>query len=256
MRPTDDSAAGAPYHTVDISPARQIVVTFLDLSSWGHTIFGFLEVDVTAPRRCLEEHEARTGERLSFTAYLIFCLAQAVDADKTVQAYRQGRKKLFLFEDVDVGTMVEHRFPESGSGDQQPRENRAPIGHVIRRANRKTFLEIHREIRDLQARPPERKEMPPWMRMVLAAPGPLQKLLVRFVQSGMRRDPARKWVPMAGSVGVTAVGMFGSGGGWGLGPSDGHTLTMVVGGIARKPAVIPGSDRTARVREPHPGLRS
>ena len=39
MRPTDDSAAGAPYHTVDISPARQIVVTFLDLSSWGHTIF-------------------------------------------------------------------------------------------------------------------------------------------------------------------------------------------------------------------------
>jgi pyruvate/2-oxoglutarate dehydrogenase complex dihydrolipoamide acyltransferase (E2) component len=43
---------------------------------------------------------------------------------------------------------------------------------------------------------------------------------------------------MAGTVGVSAVGMFGSGSGWGLAAPDGHTLCLIVGGIARKPAVV------------------
>jgi pyruvate/2-oxoglutarate dehydrogenase complex dihydrolipoamide acyltransferase (E2) component len=32
--------------------------------------------------------------------------------------------------------------------------------------------------------------------------------------------------------------MFGSGSGWGLAAPDGHTLCLIVGGIARKPAVV------------------
>jgi hypothetical protein len=40
-----------------------------------------------------------------------------------------------------------------------------------------------------------------------------------------------------GTVGLTAVGMFGSGGGWAL-PIDYHTLDIAVGGIARKPGVV------------------
>ena len=34
----------------------------------------------------------KTGEQLSFTGYLIFCLARAVDEDKTVQAYLKGQQ--------------------------------------------------------------------------------------------------------------------------------------------------------------------
>jgi pyruvate/2-oxoglutarate dehydrogenase complex dihydrolipoamide acyltransferase (E2) component len=43
-------------------------------------------------------------------------------------------------------------------------------------------------------------------------------------------------VSAAGTVGVTALGMAGRGGGWGLAPA-GQSLLLVVGGIARKPAV-------------------
>ena len=50
-------------------------------------MYGLLEVDVTAARRPIEAYRARTGERLSFTGYLTFCVARAVDDDKTVQAY-------------------------------------------------------------------------------------------------------------------------------------------------------------------------
>jgi len=45
---------------------------------------------------------------------------------------------------------------------------------------------------------------------------------------------------MAGTVAITAVGMFGHGqGGWGIAPTA-HALTLVVGGIALKPAVVEG----------------
>jgi hypothetical protein len=69
-------------------------------------------------------------------------------------------------------------------------------------------------------------------------PGPLKKSFIALVRAAMRRDPAGTWVTMAGTVGITSVGMFGEGSGWGFGTPDGHTLSLVVGGIARKPAVV------------------
>ena len=45
---------------------------------------------------------------------------------------------------------------------------------------------------------------------------------------------------MAGTVGITAVGMFGKGhSGWGIAPTT-HSLGLVVGSIAWKPAVVEG----------------
>ena len=55
-------------------------------------IHGLIEVDVTRARAFMREHKAKTGEALSFTAFIITCLAKAVDENKSVQAYRKGRK--------------------------------------------------------------------------------------------------------------------------------------------------------------------
>ena len=40
-------------------------------------------------------------------------------------------------------------------------------------------------------------------------------------------------------MGLTAVGMFGRGGGWAI-PFDYHTLHIALGGIAEKPGVVDG----------------
>jgi pyruvate/2-oxoglutarate dehydrogenase complex dihydrolipoamide acyltransferase (E2) component len=53
-----------------------------------------LEVDVSRARAHLKEHQANAGESLSFTAFLIACLAKAVDEHKAVQAFRKGSKRL------------------------------------------------------------------------------------------------------------------------------------------------------------------
>jgi pyruvate/2-oxoglutarate dehydrogenase complex dihydrolipoamide acyltransferase (E2) component len=44
---------------------------------------------------------------------------------------------------------------------------------------------------------------------------------------------------MIGTVSVTAVGMFGRGGGWGI-PIPNYTLSLTLGGIAEVPLLING----------------
>jgi pyruvate/2-oxoglutarate dehydrogenase complex dihydrolipoamide acyltransferase (E2) component len=219
-----------PYSVVELPPGRRIWVNTLELSWPAHTIYGLLEVDVTLARKLIAEHKERTGETLSFAGFLTYCLARAVDEDKTIQAYRKGSRKLVLFEDVNVGLMVEHKDGEK----------RALMGHVVRAANRKTYREIHDEIRRVQTEPaPPGRGMPNWFRSLMLLPWPLSKLLVALLRANTRRDPTIA-ISMGGTVDVTSVGLFGGGhSGWGLSPTF-HPVGLVVGGIAWKPAVVEG----------------
>ncbi len=47
---------------------------------------GLIEVDVTRAREFLREHKAKTGESLSFTAFIITCLAHAIDENKSLMS--------------------------------------------------------------------------------------------------------------------------------------------------------------------------
>ncbi|HSJ52805.1 MAG TPA: 2-oxo acid dehydrogenase subunit E2, partial [Anaerolineae bacterium] len=219
-----------PYQVHDLPAARRDTPHFLDLTQARHSMYGLLEVDVTLAREFIEAHKARTGEALSFTGYLVFCLARAVDENKSVQAYLKGRKHLVQFDDVDVGMPIEREVGGS----------RAPMGHVIRRANHKTFLEIHQEIRAVQTGPvPPNKGVPSWVRFILLLPWPLPTLFIALLRAARRRDPAGPAgiVPTGGTVAVTAVGMFGKHSGWGVTPTV-HSLMLIVGGIARKPGLV------------------
>lgn len=219
-----------PYHVVDLSPGRRIWMNALDLSGPVHWMYGLLEVDVTLARQMIAEHKARTGEALSFTGFLIFCLARAVDENKEVQSYLKGRKQLIMFEDVNVGMMVEHK-----AGDKT-----ALMGHIIQAANRKTYREIHQEIRRVQSKPaPPGRGMPSWFRSAMLLPWPLSRLVKALMAMATRHDPTIR-ISTSGTVFVTAVGMFGKGlSGWGIATTP-HSLGLVVGSTAWKPVVIGG----------------
>jgi chloramphenicol O-acetyltransferase len=70
-------------------------------------IHRLIEADVTLPRQVIREHKAEAGETLSFTGFIIYCLARAIGANKHLQAYRDWRNRLVTFDDVDVTTMIE-----------------------------------------------------------------------------------------------------------------------------------------------------
>jgi len=219
-----------PYHVVNLTPGRQVWLNTLDMTWGAHAIYGLLEVDVTVPRRWIAAHKVRTGEALSFTGYLTHCLAHAVDEDKTVQAYLKGRKQLVIFDDVDIGLMIEGTIEGK----------RALMAHVIRGANHKSFREIHEEIRSAQSAPvPPSRGMPTWYRTAMLLPWPLSRLFQILLGVIMGRDPALA-VSMAGTIGISSVGMFGGGhSGWGISPTP-QPLALLVGGTAWKPGVIEG----------------
>ena len=96
--------------------SRRLVVDAARAGSRKHMIHGLVEFDVTEPRRLLREHKARTGESLSFTAFVLHCVGAAVAQDRMVHAVRDWRGRLVLFDDVDVNTIIEielegRRFP-------------------------------------------------------------------------------------------------------------------------------------------------
>jgi pyruvate/2-oxoglutarate dehydrogenase complex dihydrolipoamide acyltransferase (E2) component len=70
-------------------------------------------------------------------------------------------------------------------------------------------------------------------------PWPLSRLSGAALRTVLRHDPTIG-ATMAGTVGISAVGMFGEGqGGWGIAPTL-HPLDLIVGSTAWKPAVVAG----------------
>jgi hypothetical protein len=146
-----------------------------------------------------------------------------VDEHKAVQAFRQGSKRLIPFEEVDVYTLIERDV----AGQKQI------MPSIIRAANRKTLREIHHEIRAAQVQ--DVAKVLKWLQFQPA-------FLFRpffWVFSWIGRRYPQVWKKFVGTVGITAVGMFGKGAGWGIPPAL-PTLMMTVGGIGEKPGVVDG----------------
>jgi pyruvate/2-oxoglutarate dehydrogenase complex dihydrolipoamide acyltransferase (E2) component len=231
---------GSTYQVEPFSRLRQVVVDFQRHAHGKHTTHGLIEVDVTQARRLLREHKARTGESLSFTAFLIACLGRAVDENKPVHAYRNWRNQLILFDEVDVATMIEVRRPEvldSHSAPPSGQESGSfPLAHVLRAVNQRTFLDIHQEIRAIQTQPQSSQGLQQWgfLRWFLLLPG----FVRQFFYRALFRSP-HLVKEYTGTVNLTAVGMFGQGGGWAISMPN-HTLGIAVGGIAERPVIVEG----------------
>ena len=216
-----------PYHEVEFPAIREAAIDLLREAHRKHMIHGLLEADVTDARHRIREHKARTGETLSFTAFIATCLAKAVDEDKSMHAYRRGKKKLIVFDEVDVNTMVERQVGGRVMGTP----------NVIRAANKKSLRQIHDEIRAAQGGAVEDTRGMEWFRwapLVARLPIWVRTLAWRVMQ----RNP-NTLKRMAGTVGLTAVGMFGRGSGWGI-TIPFLTLNVVLGGITEKPAIVGG----------------
>jgi hypothetical protein len=127
---------------------------------------------------------------------------------------RKGRK-LFVFDDVTLVTLVERVVEVLG----------------IRAADKKTFRQIHAEIRSAQRRgdePVGTLSGAMWIRYI---PNFLLRTFIHTMSRNVRL--AKRY----GVVGVSNVGMFGDGAGWGVAPGA-ATLGVTVRGIAKRPVVV------------------
>jgi pyruvate/2-oxoglutarate dehydrogenase complex dihydrolipoamide acyltransferase (E2) component len=213
------------YEVVPFSGGRQIVSEIMKLGEHKHIIHGLVEVDVTTVRQFIREYEAATGTQISFTAFVITCLGKAVAMNERVHAYRKGGSQLVIFDDVDVNIAIERVV----NGEK------VPLTHIIRAADKKEYQDINQEIQEAQAKvPTSRTAATENPNLIWRLPSFIKRFVLGWGFSTPQRIKAN-----AGTVFLTAVGMFGEGGGWGI-PYPAHTLVVTLGGIAEKPAVVDG----------------
>ena len=216
-----------PQHTfVPFPKGRLASIDFIAEARRQDTVYALVEYDVTRPRQLMLQHRDSTDEALSFTSFIVRCVAKAVDEDKEMAAYRKADKGMIIFDDVDVSTLIERDFGG----------RKHPTLHFVTSANKKSFREIHEEILRAKNAPVDEALLTETRRTrFLSLPRFIRKLMLR----AMRRNPFVKKFA-AGTVGVTALGMFVPKGGrrvWPV-PISPWTLMVAVGPFYKAPAVV------------------
>jgi len=192
----------------------------------AHLAHALAEVDISRALDGIERYQAGLPDGVSFTAYLVYCLGHAVGEHPMLHAYRKGRKKLVVFDDVDVSALLEKRKPDGAL---------IPVPYVVRGANRKSLAEINHELRLAVSSDMHDDKGVRHRRRILRLPRAARALLWWW----MLRDPARlkrQW----GTVGLSNVGSFMLPRPfWGM-TSSFLTCTLTVGGRCERVRWIDG----------------
>ena len=178
------------YTSERISFNRKMVAASAAVTARKSTIHSLCETDVTLPRRMMREHFERTGEKLSFTAYIVYCLAQVVKEHPHLNAFKRWNR-LITLDDVTVSVLVEREI----SGERVPE----PL--AIEAAQKLTFREINERIRSARVRTDSSLGGFSGMTWIRRIPGFLLKAFVRLADRNIRL--AKRY----GKVAVTAVGV-------------------------------------------------
>ncbi len=173
-----------------------------------HYIKALIELDVTKARSYVRHYRKETGINLSFFAWFVSCIADAIDRNRAVHACRCGRGKVVIFEDVDISMPIERVVDGK----------RMPMPYVLRSANRKSVEAIHSEIEQAKDCPlsPEdlvlSKPMSKWLLKVFPS---LPKIIKNMFWSRFLNNPFFM-KRITGTVGVTSVAIAGKTKGWAL----------------------------------------
>jgi pyruvate/2-oxoglutarate dehydrogenase complex dihydrolipoamide acyltransferase (E2) component len=215
----------APGKTQPYPRLRNFLQDALAEGKRKHIAHIVLEADIGGVKERLAQLRQRGEEPVSMTSYIAKSFACAIETDKRMQAYRLGKSRLMVFDDIDLAFMIEREW------EGQP----IPVFSILRAAQQKSAAEIHRA---LQAA----KETP------LGTDGPMNALemqfflLPRFLRKAVwfviRRNPY--WFKdVAGTAAVTSMGMYTAGAAVGI-PITPMTLTLTIGTIEKKPALQDG----------------
>ncbi len=203
-------------------PARRIVLQALRAGRRIAPVYGLIECDVTGPLERLRAADPPP----SLTAYVVASVARSVAAHPDVHAYRDWSGRLVIHRHVDVATMIEIPVPTGSFG----------LAHLVSDADIRAVGDITAEIREVQ-RTPNRsgsaRALRRWARAGSRIPG-----LVPLMYWAMRKS--KRVRRRVGTVSVSSIGMFGGGGGFGIGFPTILSVGLFVGGLSEKARVVDG----------------
>ncbi len=215
------------YKFQKIVHTRIATFDIFEVGMGKHHISAMLEFDVTESRARLRELRKK-GVPVSFNAWLIRVIATVLEKYPESAAYVYNRKKLIIFEDINVSIIVEKKIGET----------KVPIPLVIEKANKKSAAEISAEIEAAKNQELKKgdivlkKQSSASQRLYYQLPGFIRRLFWRL----LLKNPKAAFRTM-GNVSVTSVGMIGKVNGWFIHKSV-HPISFGVGSVLVKPVAI------------------
>lgn len=205
-----------------LSASRRALIASAAVTAGKSTIHSFAEVDISQPRRLIREYQELFGERLSFTAYIVTCLARTIENHPHLNSFISGSNIIYL-PSLTISVLIERQI----DGAPIPE----PLG--IEHCESKSYLDIHNDIRNAQRNTDEQfggLSGVSWVRFI---PSFLLKTFVRLadrnISMGIRY----------GKVAVTAVGMFSKEPVWVI-PHGSTTVLVSVGSIIDRVVKVNG----------------
>ncbi len=204
------------YSRIPLSFGRKMVAASASVTKEKNSIHGITEADITLPRQLINEYYQKTGVKLSFTAYLVSCLAKTISTYPRFNSFIKGRNFIQL-DDITISVLIEREI----AGEQVPE----PIG--ILKAQEKSYFQIHKEIREAQKQKSNVLDSYSKLFWIRFIPVFLLKKIIRLADKNIQL--AKKY----GKIAVTAVGMFSSEAVWFI-PHGSATVLMTIGSINKK----------------------
>jgi pyruvate/2-oxoglutarate dehydrogenase complex dihydrolipoamide acyltransferase (E2) component len=204
------------YKSIPLTFNRKAVIASATVTKEKNTFHCITEVDISVPRRLINEYFQQTGTKLSFTAYIVICLAQVIKDHPLLNSFIKRNKQIIL-DDVTVSVLIEREI----KGEKVPE----PV--AISNAQNKTYIQINNEIRTAQNQEGQQLgnlSKTTWIRFI---PGFLMRYFIRIADKNIIMGKRY------GKVAVTAVGMFNKANVWFI-PHGSATVVITVGGINSK----------------------
>jgi pyruvate/2-oxoglutarate dehydrogenase complex dihydrolipoamide acyltransferase (E2) component len=218
------------YRYQEIVRSRIATFDIFDAGLKKHHINALLEFDVTESRRKLRELRKK-GTAVSFNAWLIRVIGSVLEKHPEAAAYVYNKKKLIIFNDINVSLLVEKKIGST----------KVPMPVVIEKVNRKSALEISAEIDAAK-----KQELKPDDIVLKRRPATIQQLyyhlpglIRRLIWRMLLKSPKTAFRTM-GNVSVTSIGMMGRINGWFIHKSV-HPVSFGVGSILLKPVITGGT---------------
>jgi pyruvate/2-oxoglutarate dehydrogenase complex dihydrolipoamide acyltransferase (E2) component len=218
-------------YTIESFPAsRKFTMDVGRIGLNRHHIKALIEIDITGPRKIIKSRKTGSGDKISFTSWIIKCIGQAISARKEVHALKKGSDSVIIFNDIDISILVEKEV------DGVP----VPLPLVIRDVNRKSIHEIYNEIENAKNKIIEEGDKFVLEQNRKNRSAKIFSLIPQFIRlliwKLILHNPHRI-KRMMGTAVVTSVGMMGNADGWII-PYSIHPLCFALGSIVKKPGVV------------------
>ncbi|TAL61707.1 MAG: dehydrogenase [Bacteroidetes bacterium] len=225
----------AEYKILKFPKTRIATFDVCEIGRRKHHIAAMIEIDVSGAREKIRRYKKEIN-KISFTGWLIKAISHTVKDHELAAAYLKGKRKVMIFNDINVSILVEKEL----------NGQKIPVPLIIEKANERSIESISKQIIDAKSEVLTEKDI-----VLQRKSGHIEGLyyllpgfIRRFIWRYMLKHPRLVFNKM-GNVAITSVGMMGNINGWFI-PTSVHPVCFGISSIIKKPVAI---DNKIEIRE-------